>query len=87
MKNDTKIPPHNVVHFPKPRRAGSAVSHGGEAPTGDSEGDDQGPSPEESLRLMRAFVRIKNRHLRADLIIMLEGASHTRGPAPVRSKE
>jgi hypothetical protein len=42
---------------------------------------DHGPSPEESLRIMRAFVGIKNRKIRANLIEMLEGASRIRGQA------
>jgi hypothetical protein len=35
---------------------------------------------------MRAFVGIKNRQLRADLIEMLEGVSRTRGQAPSPKK-
>jgi len=54
---------------------------------GFGESYDNGPSTDESLRLMRAFVRIKNRELRADLITMLEGASRRRRPMPARGKE
>jgi hypothetical protein len=78
MDNKTKIPLGNVVRFPTPERrrgamAGTALAH---------DSWDHGPSPEESLRIMRAFVGIKNPQLRADLIDMLEGASRTRGQAP-----
>ncbi len=86
MASDTKIP-QNVVHFPALRRRDPA-SDDGSVPTGGfGDHDDQGPSTDESLRLMRAFVRIKNRHLRADLVAMLEGASRTRRPKPARGKE
>jgi len=81
MDSKTKLPLANVVRFPPPGRR-----HG--APRGTTlahESWDHGPSPEESLRIMRAFVGIKNRQLRADLIAMLEGASGTRGQAPGRN--
>jgi hypothetical protein len=78
MDSKTRIPLGNVVRFPSPERRHGVV--GGAAVAHDSW--DHGPSPEESLRIMRAFVGIKNRQLRADLIEMLEGVSRTRGQAP-----
>ena len=84
MDNKTSIPLGNVVRFPSPQR-GRAVPSAATALAHDNW--DHGPSPEESLRIMRAFVGIKNRQLRADLIEMLEGASRTRGQAPNPSKE
>jgi len=82
---DTKTPPSNIVRFPTRRRDGSAADRNA-VPAGSlGESCDHGPSTEESLRLMRAFVRIKSRHLRADLISMLERAAGTRGMA--RGKE
>src|SRR4029077_4947823 len=77
MDSKTRIPLGNVVRFPSPEPRHGVV--GGGAVAHDSW--DHGPSPEESLRIMRAFVGIKNRQLRADLIEMLEGASRTRGEA------
>ena len=81
MDSKTKLPLGNVVRFPSPERRHGAPS--GTALAHDSW--DHGPTPEESLRIMRAFVGIKNRQLRADLIAMLEGASRTRGRAPGRN--
>lgn len=82
MGSKTTIPLGNVVHFPLPERrrgpAATAFAH---------DSWDHGPSPEESLRIMRAFIGIKNRQLRTDLIEMLEGASRTRGQAPDPRKE
>jgi hypothetical protein len=82
MDSNTKIPLGNVVRFPSPERrnrapSGAALAH---------DNWDHGPSPEESLRIMRAFVGIKNRQLRADLIEMLEGVSRSRGQAPSPKK-
>ena len=69
------VPSSNVLPFaPEDRKR--AVPDGGK---GARDTFDQGPSPEESLRIMRAFVGIKNRNLRQKLIDMLEGAQ--RGPA------
>ena len=79
MDSNTKIPLGNVVRFPAPERRNRA-------PGGAHDSWDHGPSPEESLRIMRAFVGIKNRQLRADLIEMLEGVSRTRGQAPSPKK-
>ena len=87
MKRSSPIPSSNVIPFPRPERNSSMADRdAGGALGGDANGE-HGPSPEESLRLMRAFVGIKNRQLRADLITMLEGASRTRGRAPVRGNE
>jgi hypothetical protein len=70
-----KTPPSNIVRFPTTRRKLSTAGRNAHPATSLGESHDHGPSTDESLRLMRAFVRIKNRHLRADLITMLEGAS------------
>ncbi len=83
MDNSTKVPLGQVVRFPSPDRSPAAL--GGADLAHDSW--DHGPSPEESLRIMRAFVGIKNRQLRADLIEMLEDASRTRGQTPSPHKE
>jgi hypothetical protein len=82
MANNTELPRCNVVPFPSEERR--AV---GERVSIASESWDHGPSPEESLRIMRAFVGIKNRKLRADMIEMLEGASRARGHAPAPGKD
>jgi hypothetical protein len=83
MDSKTGIPLGNVVRFPTRERRGAA----GASPAVAQEIWDHGPSPEESLRIMRAFVAIKNRQLRANLIEMLEGAARTRGPAPNQSED
>jgi hypothetical protein len=83
MDSKTTIPLDNVVRFPSQERRRAAPP----GPALSQECWDQGPSPEESLRIMRAFVGIKNRQLRADLIEMLEGASRTRGQTPGQSKD
>ena len=85
MKSDNQMPSTNVVPFPRPGDGSSSMADR-DAGGGDANGFDQGPTPEESLRLMRAFVGIKNRMLRADLINMLEGAARAR-PEPARGKE
>lgn len=83
MRSDNRMPLDldNVIPFPTPNGDKSAAAVEGE------NGYDHGPAPEESLRLMRAFVGIKNKTLRADLISMLEGAARVRGPEPARGKE
>jgi hypothetical protein len=48
---------------------------------------DHGPAPEESVRMMRAFVGIKDRKLRAELIQVLEDAFHTQSFAPQLGKD
>jgi hypothetical protein len=82
MDSRAKIPLGNVVRFPSQGRdatpAGSLSAQNSW---------DHGPSPEESLRIMRAFVGIKNRDLRADLIEVLEGASRSRGRMPGANKD
>jgi hypothetical protein len=83
MDRKTTIPRGNVVRFPAQERRHAAAA----APALVQDIWDHGPSPEESLRIMRAFVGIKNRQLRADLIEMLEGASRTRGQAPNQSED
>ena len=82
MTNNTGLPPCNVVPF----RSDERRAVGDRVPIA-PESWDHGPSPEESLRIMRAFVGIKNRKLRADMIEMLEGASRTRGQAPAPGKD
>ncbi len=76
----TPIPAGNILPFrperaPKHRVARSA------------DGWDHGPSPEESLRVMRAFVAIKNKGLREKLTEILENASRPRGQVPTPAKE
>ena len=83
MDRKNTIPRTNVVRFPTQGRRHAAAA----APALAQDVWDHGPSPEESLRIMRAFVGIKNRQLRADLIDMLEGASRARGQAPNQSKD
>jgi hypothetical protein len=83
MDSKTSIPRGNVVRFPTQERRHAAAA----APALAQDIWDHGPSPEESLRIMRAFVGIKNRQLRADLIEMLESASRARGQAPNQSKD
>jgi hypothetical protein len=83
MDNNTKIPLGNVVRFPSQERGHAIPAASSVA----QDSWDHGPSPEESLRIMRAFVGIKNRKLRADLIEMLEGASRARGQAPGPNKD
>ena len=83
MDSKTSIPLGNVVRFPAQERRRAAPAAANLA----QDTWDHGPSPDESLRIMRAFVGIKNRQLRAELIEMLEGASRTRGQAPGSRKE
>jgi hypothetical protein len=79
MDHNTITPARNVLPFP----SGDRRKYPGGR--GDAVADrDQGPSPEESVRIMRAFVGIKNRKLRADLIAMLEGASRDPAAGPAR---
>ena len=83
MDTKTRVPLDNVVRFPSQerRQAGTACTNLAQ------DNWDHGPSPEESLRIMRAFVGIKNRELRANLIEMLEGASRIRGHSPALKKD
>jgi hypothetical protein len=74
MGDSIRVPSSNVLPFaPEERR--KAPRDGGKVA---ADSWDHGPSPEESLRIMRAFVGIKNRKLRQKLIDMLEDAQ--RGP-------
>jgi hypothetical protein len=74
MDDSTTIPSSNVLAFaPEGRKRPAA--EGGKNPRNIY---DHGPSPEESLRIMRAFVGIKNKRLRQKLIEMLEGAQRER---------
>ena len=84
MDGKTSIPLGNVVRFPAQECRRAAPSAAANLAR---DSWDHGPSPEESLRIMRAFVGIKSRQLRAELIEMLEGASRTRGQTPGSRKE
>lgn len=77
MNRNTRVPSGNILPFPTDDRRKRAADGDTMIP----ESFDHGPSPEESLRIMRAFVGIKNRKIRANLIEMLEGASRIRGQA------
>jgi hypothetical protein len=70
MDDNIRIPSSNVLPFPREDRKKVPGDVGNAA----ADNCDHGPSPEESLRIMRAFVGIKNRKLRESLIDMLEGA-------------
>jgi len=73
---DDKTKSHNVVPFRSEDRRKR-----GDSSKSVADSWDHGPSPEESLRVMRAFVAIKNRTLRANLTEMLEDASRARDQA------
>jgi hypothetical protein len=81
MESDPKEPFGNILPFPRGDRRKRAA----EPATGDSL--DHGPSPEESLRIMRAFVGIKNSQVRANLIEMVEGAAQPRTKTPGSASE
>jgi len=83
MDDKTTIPSGNVVPFRSEDRRKTRSDFSKAA----ADGWDHGPSPEESLRIMRAFVAIKNRTLRANLTEMLEDASRARGQVPSPAKE
>jgi hypothetical protein len=80
MSHNTITPARNVLPFPSEDRRKYPGGYGDVV----ADSCDQGPSPEESLRVMRAFVGIKNRKLRANLIDMLEGASRDPAAGPAR---
>jgi hypothetical protein len=82
MGSDSKTPHGNILPFPSGDRRKRGAD--GEGPV---DSLDHGPSPEESLRMMRAFVGIKNQKLRENLIEMLEDASRTREKAPGSASE
>jgi hypothetical protein len=74
---DDKTPASNVLPFhPDERRKdrGSCA---------DATGDwiDNGPSPDESLRMIRAFLGIKNKRSRENFLELLEGVSRSPGQA------
>ena len=81
MGNDNDIPYGNILPFPSGDRKKRGTD--GESPAAESL--DHGPSPEESLRMMRAFVGIKNQKVRENLIEMLEDASRMREKADRKS--
>ena len=83
MDDKTMIPPGNVVPFRSEDRKKTRI----DCNKAVADSWDHGPSPEESLRVMRAFVAIKNRTLRANLTEMLEDASRARGQVPSPAKE
>ena len=68
MGSDSKTPYGNILPFP----SGDRQKRGADGHSAAAESLDHGPSPEESLRMMRAFVGIKNQKLRENLIEMLE---------------
>jgi hypothetical protein len=74
MDDSITVPSSNVLAFAPKGRKRTAADGGKDA----RNTYDHGPSPEESLRIMRAFVGIKNRKLRQKLIDMLEGAQRGR---------
>ena len=76
MDDKSQLPSATVLPFPAKERSGHATT----------DTWDHGPSPEESLRLMRAFVAIKHKPLRENLIEMLEDASRAYGQFPSRAK-
>lgn len=83
MGDNSRIPSNNVLRFPakerqKARAAVRAIR---------TDNWDHGPSPEESLRVMRAFVAIKNKALRENLTEMIEDASQPRDQVPSPAKE
>ena len=83
MDDNTSIPSGNVVPF----RSDDRRKTRSDCSKVVADSWDHGPSPEESLRVMRAFVAIKNRTLRANLTEMLEDASRARDPVPSPAKE
>ena len=83
MGRDSKIPYGNILPFP----SGERRKRGADSEVAVSESPDHGPSPEESLRMMRAFVGIKDRKVRENLIEMLEDASRTREKTPGSASE
>lgn len=83
MDDNTEIPSTNVVPFRSEDRRKTRCDSNKMV----VDSWDHGPSPEESLRVMRAFVAIKNRTLRANLTEMLEDASRVRGQIPSPAKE
>ena len=76
MDDKSQLPSATVLPFPAKERSGSVSV----------DPWDHGPSPEESLRLMSAFVAIRNKHLRENLTEMLEDASRACGQIPGRAK-
>lgn len=76
MGDKSQLPSATVLPFPAKERSGHVTS----------DTWDHGPSPEESLRLMRAFVAIRNKPLRENLTEMLEDASRAYGQLPSRAK-
>ena len=81
MGDNSQIPSNNVLRFPgKERQKARAAAR-------TTDNWDHGPSPEESLRVMRAFVAIKNKALRENLTEMLEDASQRRDQVPTPANE
>ena len=83
MGSDSKIPYGNILPFP----AGDRKKRGADGEGAVPAPLDHGPSPEESLRMMRAFVGIKNRKVRENVIEMLEDATRMREKAPGSASE
>jgi hypothetical protein len=85
MDHDTGTSFGKVIPFPAEARGSVRARRRAGGGNASAEATDSGPSPEEGLRLMCAFVGIKDGKLRAGLIDMIEVAS--REPAPARGTE
>ena len=83
MGDNSRIPSSNVLQFPDEGRKKARAA----ARTIMTDSWDHGPSPEESLRVMRAFVAIKNKAVRENLTEMLEDASRPRDQVPSPANE
>ncbi len=87
MDHDTGTEHGNIIPFPAEGRCKLPIRRCPGDGDPNARDVDQGPSPDESLRLMRAFVAIKDKTLRTGLIDMIEATSRAREQAPARGKE
>ena len=77
MDNKSRAPTSNVLPFqPDERR-----TDGGPCAAATGDWLDNGPSPDESLRMIRAFLGIKNKKPRENLLELLEGVLRSPGQA------
>jgi hypothetical protein len=83
MGSDSEPLYGSIIPFP----SGDRKKRGADGESSAAESIDQGPSPEESLRMMRAFVAIKSKQMRESLIEMLEDASRARERTPGSASE